>query len=163
MADLKATAAHAVNDYFWHELKANNVLKASDYSNGLQPFLPSAQDPIFTEMVKGPPFVVYSTNDPAVQQDYWMRTQTIAYNLYSKSIDVANGFNELAKQLFEAHDASAQRLNTFLDTHPEFDDFQFKYTAYTGGGSPQPRGSEGGRYETLVTITCTYTRSNLLF
>lgn len=161
-------AVYALNSYVWKLVQANLEWSASDYSGG-NPIVPAAQVPEL--MTTGKAFIVYGSSLPPIRHLYALKTESIAFNIYSPSATEANNVSNLLIQAFEGQDESAQRVNRWLDTEPlpvveGGDDWAERRPVTFGSIRPtfiekaEPADEEGGYVASLVLLEVVYTQED---
>lgn len=160
--DRHSNAIYALNSYVWKLLEVNLGWNISDYKQG-RPILPAAQQPEFTNV--GKTFLVYnSAINPSI---YPLRSETMAYTIYSPSTTAADAVVNLLTDAFEREDEAATDVNDWLDIErngvlasdqedPNLRRVSFQSVRSTMGEKSNPPDQEGGWYSAVVMIDLMY-------
>lgn len=169
--DYNLSGVHGVNKYLWSELQTLKDMAPSRYENFgpfKTPIIPTQQERAFTEMIDasdavgGVPFLVYNWTT-SVGVDWFMRTDDIAYVIYSQSEGELRRISNMMVELFKDWEQAAYRVNDFIldqgNGSAAMKAFEYKTISVTQAGGPLPITEEGGRHRSLVTIRVDYTVS----
>lgn len=159
MADYKTAASHQVNKWLWTRLKDflyDGTNKAFDaYGAGkinLTPIIPAQQQPEFTNIAGGAPFIVYaySTSSP---DDYWMKSEQCSYVIYDNDEVRLRAIQNYMIDLFDRDDFVTPEVNIFLGNSK----FDFKRIGFVSATSAGGVTQEGGRQAATVVTKYQYT------
>ncbi len=150
-------AVYALNSYLWKLLEANLGLTTADYQ-GAKPIIPASQQPEL--MTFGKPFVVYGSAVHAAQHLYALRSESVAYNIYSTSVTEANKIANLLVDCFERQDEAADDVNVWLGTEGNDRGISFATVKLSMVERAEPADEEGGFVSSLVLLEVKYTVTN---
>jgi hypothetical protein len=158
MASYKLTGAHALNAFTQAKLVEAGFITLANY-NGLTPIIPAQQQPEYTNLAKGIPFIVYNYTQEGTYQDWWLEHEQVAYVVYT---DDANKIREIItflNHLYRRFDWSAQDINIWLAANGSATQktFDFKYVRVVNATSLEPATEEGGRHSALIVLNTCFT------
>ena len=158
MASYKLTGAHALNAFTQAKLVEAGFLTLSNY-NGMTPIIPAQQQPEFTNLAAGIPFIVYNYSQEGTYQDWWLEHEQVAYVVYTDDANKIRDIIHFLNHLYRRFDWSAQEINTYLAasgtaTQKAFD---FKYVRVVNTTSLEPATEEGGRHSAMIVLNTCFT------
>lgn len=160
MASYKLTGTHALNAFTQAKLVEAGLLTLSDYK-GLTALIPAQQQPEYTNLTKGIPFIVYNYMQEGTYSDWWLEHEQVAYVIYTddsaKIRDMVNYLNNLYRRF----DWSAQDVNKYLNTSGSTAQqaFEFKYVRVVSASSIEPATEEGGRHSATIVLNICFTNT----
>lgn len=156
-----AAATHVINKFVYDQLVGEGILDSADYTN-LPLFLPSQQQPEWSNLPTEVPFIVYNYVSTAEYVDWFKEKEEVAYVIYSDDEKQLRNIALFILQLLRRYDWSAEDVNDYIDalSSPAFDwakQFNIKYTRVSNSTSPEPATEEGGRQSAMVVFSLCFT------
>lgn len=160
MASYKLTGAHALNAFTQAKLVEAGYLVLSNY-NGMTPLIPAQQQPEFTNLAKGIPFIVYNYNQEGTYQQWWLEHEQLAYVVYTDDANKIRDIIHFLNTLYRRFDWSAQEVNTWLAANGTASQkaFDFKYVRVVNATSLEPATEEGGRHSAMIVLNTCFTNN----
>lgn len=161
MASYSTNGAHALNAYLWTKLKTlkwdgtNYAFGAYGDTEGLidaVPIIPAHQEPEFTNIAGGEPFIVYNYRTTP-DSEWWVLRESNAYVIYDNNGKRCRAIMNYMIDLLKRFDWSAQDVNASLVAGSPF---EFKTIWVSSSTSPQNLSDEGGRLSAIVVATYRY-------
>ncbi|QBP30852.1 hypothetical protein KNU49_gp212 [Streptomyces phage EGole] len=165
MTSYKLTGSHAVNAFTQAKLVEAGFLNMADYKV-LTPIIPAQQQPEFTNLPKGIPFIVYNYAQEGTYQDWWLEHEQLAYVVYTDDANKIRDIIHYLTQLYRRFDWSADELNDWLlgsdwkdggAGTPNQRAFEFKYIRVVNSTSIEPATEEGGRHSAMIVLHVCFT------
>lgn len=158
MASYKLTGAHALNAFTQAKLVEAGLITLADYK-GLVPIIPAQQQPEYTNLAKGIPFIVYNYAQEGTYQDWWLEHEQVAYVIYTDDANKIRDIINYLNKLYRRFDWSAQEINTWLAANGSAAQkaFDFKYVRVVNASSLEPATEEGGRHSALIVLHACFT------
>lgn len=144
-------AVHEVNKWLWAQLQELGVM--TNVYNGMQPIIPGQQMPEFTNMYSGRPFIVYQYW-PARTAEWWIKKDTIRYDIYTESEEKSRKIFHAMLALFERTDDAPDEIAAW-SSDPNI---EVKTIKVLSAQSSEPLQHEGGRTRTRLFIEVGYTQ-----
>lgn len=162
MSDYRTVGAHQINKWLWSKLwdfeyKPGEKAFAAYAPNGsinLVPFIPTQQQPQFTNIAGGAPFVVYNYIMSSYTSDWWMCREQCAYVIYDNNEERLRAIHTYMTDLLRRMDWTAKAVNNNAATPANFD---FKYVQLTSATGPDEYSEDGGRQGAMAVINYEYT------
>lgn len=160
MASYKLTGAHALNAFTQAKLVEAGFITLANY-NGMTPIIPAQQQPEFTNLSKGIPFIVYNYTQEGTYQDWWLEHEQVAYVIYTDDANKIRDIINFLNNLYRRFDWSAQEVNTWLAANGTATQkpFDFKYIRVVNATSLEPATEEGGRHSALIVLNTCFTNN----
>ena len=153
------SGVHGINAYIWHLLQTELGWTATPYG-GLVPITNPQQAPEFNALAA--PYIVYSYSKMTSGETFFFERETIAYSIFSSSESDVRKVVNMLSTILNKFDDSAKECNNYLSlngtTNQKF--FDYKVINVTSANGAQPALQEGGRYDGLIVVKCTYTHSD---
>lgn len=162
MADYSSLAVNDLRLFIWDQLKADNILKESDYfadgfTQPLIPIIPSQQVPEFNNLLPGKLYMTYDNEVLPISEQWWITHEMMHLMIvspdYEQSVKVMNYLMDLLKR----YDDSAKDVR---QSNLISENFIFHYTAISRIKSPAPMKQEGGLRVGQVSVLFCYSRKN---
>lgn len=165
MADYRTIGAHQINKWLWSVLKefeykpankAFNAYKDSGNASGIAmtPIIPTQQQPAFTNIAGGAPFIVYNYTMSPYPSEWWLCREQCAYVIYDDNEERLRAIQNYMIDLMKRMDWTAREINGSGLIPGGFD---FKYIQLMSASGPDEFSSEGGRQGAMVVIGYEYT------
>lgn len=165
MTDYLTIGAHQINRWLWDTVKtfeyktgvkAFDKYKGSGNSSGINlvPIIPTQQQPEFTNIADGAPFIVYNYIMNNYSDEWWMCREQCAYIIYDNDEERLRAIHAYLADLLKRVDWTAKNINSSSVVSPNFD---FKYVSLTSASGPDEFDTEGGRQGAMVVIDYEYT------
>lgn len=158
MATYKLTGSHAVNAFTQAKLVEAGFITMTDYKQ-LTPIIPAQQQPEFTNLPKGIPFIVYNYAQEGSYEDWWLEHEQLAYVVYTDDANKIRDIVHYLTQLYRRFDWSAGEVNDYLRANGTANQkaFDFKYIRVVNSTSIEPATEEGGRHSAMIVLNVCFT------
>lgn len=176
MADYKTSGAHWLNHWLWSRLNGwvyKGTMPAFDaYGTGFQtppnnklvrvpltPIIPSQQVPEFTDLIQGPPFIVYNYTSAPAADSWWETNENNVYVIYDADEERLRAIHNYMIDLLRREEWTVREINDYLAGQtPEGAAFEFKDLSVTSSSGPDQFQDEGGRQAAMIVVRYRYTR-----
>lgn len=110
--DKDNNVVNALNSYVWKLLQVNLGWTKTDFQ-GSNPIIPAAQMPEFND--NGHDYIVYSSTANPSGPLWAIKSETVAYTIYSNSTTSADAVVNMLHSALERMDESAADINNWID------------------------------------------------
>lgn len=122
-------------------------------SLNLIPIVPTQQDPTFTNIAKGAPFIVYNYITSHGVDEWWVSREQASFIVYDNNESRLRAISSYMTALLRRGDWTARNINDFISPST----FDFKFVEVLSASGPDEFTQEGGRQGAMVVVRYEYT------
>lgn len=158
--DYTSAGVHQLNHWLWSKLQGfqwnGTDLAFGEYGTtapALVPIIPTQQQPEFTDIVGGAPFIVYNYIVNA-SPEWWQCRESNAYVIYDDNESRLRAIHNYMHDLLKRQDWTAKNINTYLGPASKY---EFKTVSVSTARGPDKFTDEGGRQSAMITVSYMFT------